>query len=146
MKKFYEQGLHFECTQCSKCCRFEPGYVFLSEKDIETISQGLGLKSSTFIKKYCRVVFTEHGTKLSLLEKANYDCIFWENGECSIYSFRPLQCRSYPFWSANLKDRQTWDKLAENCPGINRGKLTSMELIDYWLEKEKKANYLYKDK
>jgi len=146
MEQFYEKGLRFECTQCSKCCRFEPGYVFLSEKDIKEISNGLGLEPPAFIDKYCRVVITETGEKLSLKEKDNYDCIFWKNGGCTIYSFRPLQCRSYPFWSLNLKNKQMWNKLAENCQGINRGRLNSKELIDYWLEKERRANYSYKDK
>gem|GEM_PF-157481 len=146
MNKFYEQGLRFECTQCSLCCRFEPGYVFLSEKDIKDISTGLNIKPNTFIDKYCRVVITETGMRLSLKEKSNYDCIFWKNGGCTIYSFRPLQCRSYPFWQASLKTEQTWNQLEESCPGINRGRLNSKELIEYWLEKEKEANYSYRDK
>ena len=31
---FYEKGLAFECQGCGYCCSSEPGYVFLSEKDI----------------------------------------------------------------------------------------------------------------
>ena len=34
---FYSDGLRFECTRCSRCCRHTPGYVFLSENDVERL-------------------------------------------------------------------------------------------------------------
>ena len=62
--------------------------------------------------------------RVSLREKANLDCMFWENGGCSVYEARPLQCRSFPFWSA-LVSSEEWDLHAQQCPGIGKGSLHS---------------------
>ena len=62
------------------------------------------------------------------------DCIFWRDGGCSVYESRPLQCRSYPFWSHQLTNRETWNRVADSCPGVNMGKLHSQIEIDRWLE------------
>lgn len=83
-----------------------------------------------FIEKYCRWVDYYYGeTVLALLEKKNYDCIFWENG-CSVYEARPVQCSTYPFWAWMLKDRATWNERANECPGMNKGKSWTFEEIE----------------
>ncbi|HQO67077.1 MAG TPA: YkgJ family cysteine cluster protein, partial [Spirochaetales bacterium] len=33
-QSFWHEGLRFECARCSACCRYEPGYVFLSADDL----------------------------------------------------------------------------------------------------------------
>jgi len=38
---FYKDGLSFECQACSNCCRKDPGYVFLSEKDLLILTNAL---------------------------------------------------------------------------------------------------------
>ena len=40
-KKFYDDGLQFECARCSYCCRHEPGYVFLSDNDLDAMVKEL---------------------------------------------------------------------------------------------------------
>ncbi len=144
MKHFYDDGLRFECTQCSKCCRFEPGYVFLSGNDIDGLSKAIGIKRAAFINQYCRTVVTESGQRISLNEKDDYDCILWDKGGCTVYSSRPLQCRTYPFWNSSLLSEKIWNDLEEQCPGINRGRLNSKELVEYWLNREKNTDYSFK--
>jgi Fe-S-cluster containining protein len=88
----------------------------------------LKMKEGEFIRRYCRWAPDGEGReRLSLKEKANYDCIFWSNG-CSFYEARPLQCRTYPFWPSMLSSRKIWD--AMSCPGMGRGTLHSREEID----------------
>ena len=83
-----------------------------------------------FVEKYCRWADYYYGSKvLALLEKKNYDCILWENG-CSCYEARPVQCSTYPFWAWMIKDEKTWNECAKDCPGINKGKLWSVEEIE----------------
>ena len=53
----------------------------------------------------------------------------WDNG-CSAYKARPVQCYTYPFWSWMIKDKQTWDECAKECPGMNRGKVWPVEEIE----------------
>ncbi len=120
---FYSNGLRFSCVQCSACCRHDPGYVYLSKIDLQNLCNITNVTKKDFIEKYCRVVPYHDGTEvLSLQEKKNYDCIFWNNG-CGVYSARPIQCSTYPFWTFLLKSQDSWNKESESCPGINKGKL-----------------------
>ncbi len=143
MNNFYKKGLQFSCTQCGHCCRHDPGYVFLSENDFDRILRFLSISEEEFLKKYCRIVDIGFFKKVSLLEKSNYDCIFWQDGiGCSIYQARPLQCRSYPFWPAIMESSDSWDHEAKSCPGINQGDVHGPREIDQWLsEMEKDKPY-----
>ena len=109
--------------------RDRPGYVFLTENDIELLSEKLDLSRDEFLKKYCRQV----GRSYSLLElRPHHDCIFLEKGErCSVYDARPKQCRTFPFWSQNLESRENWTSAGKECEGIDnpQGKLYSAEEI-----------------
>ena len=127
-KPFYAQGLRFSCTRCSVCCRHEPGYVFLSKNDLELLAKGLQMKYTGIMQNYCRWVPAAGGEKqLSLKEKTGFDCIFWHDG-CSVYRFRPLQCRTFPFWKSTLSAPEAWEGLS--CPGIGKGALHSREYIE----------------
>lgn len=134
---FYKDGLCFECQQCSHCCRHEPGYVYLSERDLNKLLEFFKTDKESFIEKYCRYVPYYDGSEvLCLKEKPGYDCIFWDNG-CKAYEARPLQCSTYPFWSFILKSKKDWDSEAASCPGINKGKkhmYNEIELSKYIYE------------
>ncbi len=130
---FYSGGLRFQCTRCSRCCRHTPGYVFLSEPDIARLSRHLGVSAEEFRRAYCRKVPLGIVTRISLTEKSNLDCVLWEKDGCSAYSARPLQCRSFPFWSSCLAGKEEWEKTAGSCPGIGEGPVHGREEIDTWL-------------
>ncbi len=115
------------------CCRFDTGYVFLSESDLRRLAAGLGISTEEVAHRYCRRVETGVVSRLSLREQPNRDCVFWIDGECSVYEHRPLQCRSYPFWPAHLGSRSEWDELERECPGVNIGTRHSAESIRAWL-------------
>ncbi len=126
---FYKDGLNFSCARCSFCCGHSPGYVYLSKRDLDELCKFFNLSVKEFVQKYCRWADYYYGqTVLALLEKKNYDCILWDNG-CTAYQARPIQCSTYPFWSWMIKDKQTWDECAQECPGMNQGKLWSYEEI-----------------
>jgi len=120
-RPWWDDGLRFACTSCGHCCRHEPGYVFLSEADVDRAAAGADVSTERFVEQYCRSVDLGLATRLSLLEKPNHDCVFW-NGGCSIYLHRPLQCRTYPFWPAILASKEDWDREARDCPGMNAGR------------------------
>ena len=136
-KAFHAQGLYFSCKRCSTCCRFEEGFVFLSHKDITTLSTALDMTYDNFVETYCRWIPVKNGkSKLSLKEKSNYDCIFWNSGlsaqihdGCSVYEYRPLQCRMFPFWASVVGDEKSWEMTAQSCPGINQGDWHSVDSI-----------------
>ena len=127
---FYASGLRFSCRRCSACCRYESGYVFLSEQDIELLVTELQTDYAGFIKTYCRWVPQNQGREcLSLKEKTNYDCIFWDSG-CTMYHVRPLQCRTFPFWQPIVANAGAWEIAGSSCPGIDSGVLHGKEAIN----------------
>ena len=136
---FYEQGLQFACTQCSKCCRFDPGYVFLSHQDLHALAEGLSLTMHEVTERYCRRVDTGLVSRLSLNEQSNYDCVFWYNGGCQVYEFRPLQCRTYPFWEPIVSDEESWKAEARECPGMGVGRLHNGHEISQRLRARRNA-------
>ncbi len=138
---FYYDGLSFECQRCSSCCRHDPGYVFLSEKDINRLTCFLKLKKEDFINKYCKTVSVGTFKRISIIEKSNNDCWFWDDNGCKVYEARPLQCRSYPFWFSCLADLNTWNGEEEHCPGINKGKVHTRKEIDAWLNWRRREPY-----
>jgi len=119
--KYYEKGLKFKCIGCGSCCTGAPGFVYLSEKEIYDISRYLGISEILFIKQYTNVVRIFGEKRLSLREKSNYDCILLKDNRCSIYPVRPYQCRSYPFWKNNVESEKQWNRVAKECPGVNKG-------------------------
>ncbi len=129
-KKFYENGLRFECQRCSACCRHEPGYVFLTKKDLEILAKSLDMDEKRFLEKYCRTIDLGGIKRISLIEKKNYDCVFWNEEGCAVYNARPVQCRTYPFWISYLEDENDWNELAESCPGVGKGGIVSLAEIE----------------
>jgi len=125
--EWYEAGLSFGCTQCGNCCTGPPGYVWFNEDELQDMADHLHVSTGQFLKSYAHRI---HG-RWSLNEQWNkqvkgYDCVFLRRDDegkalCSIYSVRPHQCRTWPFWPENLKSEQAWQRAATNCPGMNKG-------------------------
>ena len=131
MPDFYAGGLQFSCKKCSDCCRLDPGYVFLSQQDVDKLALATSLSYNNFIGIYCRWIPSGDGRDvLSLKEKANYDCILWGKNGCGFYEDRPLQCKTFPFWKSSLSSFAAWNSQASTCPGMNNGELHSQEEID----------------
>lgn len=128
---FYKNGLHFECTRCSDCCRLSPGVVYLSKKDLTRLSECFKISEAEFIGKYCRwLQYYGNREALCLLEKDNYDCILWGKDGCTAYGARPVQCSTYPFWPWIVRDADSWKDEAKSCPGIDSGSLRPADEID----------------
>ena len=128
---FYASGLRFSCARCSSCCRYDSGFVYLTEKDLQKLMAVLESDRNTFINTYCRWVSDQNGGKvLSLKEKANNDCILWETSGCSVYSARPVQCITFPFWKSIMASQKSWEMAASGCPGMNTGKTYSGKEIN----------------
>jgi len=129
-EKWYRDGLRFECTQCGNCCSGDPGYVWATKEEIGLIAKFLGRTDGWLDKEHLRRV----GLHYSLTERPDGDCIFLkrEKGRatCSIYSVRPLQCRTWPFWDGNLASKSAWEETATRCPGMNHGPMHSFVRVE----------------
>jgi len=134
MTEWYEDGLCFACTQCGNCCTGPPGAVWFTDDEGRGMAEKLGIGIDSFYRQYARKI----GSKWSLTERlvdGKYDCILLDRTtpkpSCSVYEARPSQCRSWPFWSENLKSREAWDRAKEKtpCPGMDTGPLIPVEAI-----------------
>ena len=135
-RQFYSSGLRFSCIRCSNCCRKESGFVYLSENDLSVLARELGMGYTEFVKTWCRWIPFERGReRLSLREKSNFDCIFWNNeaAGCTVYNARPLQCRAFPFWDYILCSEQAWNNAGKDCKGIGNGEYHDMDKITAFL-------------
>jgi Fe-S-cluster containining protein len=141
---WYADGLSFTCTQCGNCCTGSPGYVWISEIEIQRLAAHLNISTHDVVEQYCRRI----GNRISLRENrapsGNYDCVFLKEVEvpakagqaptlrrtCTIYSVRPLQCRTWPFWDGLLDSAEDWKRASRKCPGMNTGKKYSLANIE----------------
>lgn len=125
---WYRAGLQFECTQCGGCCSGAPGYVWVSEAEVAELAQAMQLSEDDFRDRFMRRV----GHRWSLIEYPDGDCIFLDpkTRGCLVYAARPLQCRTWPFWSSNLKTPQEWERTCESCPGAGTGQVYTLEQIE----------------
>jgi uncharacterized protein len=123
---WYEDGLRFTCTRCGNCCTGEPGSVWVNDEEIAAIAD---LRGESF--EEVRAMYTRTGHRgLTLREKANGDCVFYDReGGCTVYSVRPRQCQTWPFWDSNVKTPAAWERTKLACPGAGRGELISADEI-----------------
>lgn len=105
------------CSSCrGRCCRGFGGYIWVSPKEIELMAHAKGMDIGSFSKQFVRQV----KGRLSLQERlinGEHFCCFFDAVDCNciIYSFRPNQCRSFPFWDQFKSDPK---KLFQECPGV----------------------------
>jgi uncharacterized protein len=141
---WYSQGLRFGCTQCGNCCTGPPGFVWMSEPEIDRLAEHLRLTPEQVVERYCRKL----AGKFSLKESKNprsgeYDCVFLREQPadpaagimhprrtCQVYPVRPLQCRTWPFWPSNLRTPQTWSQAGRRCPGMDHGRHYDQQQIE----------------
>ncbi len=97
---WYKDGLRFKCTGCGDCCTGAPGYVWVNKVEIAALASQVGMAIAEFEAKYVRDV----GVRKSLKEYSNGDCVFFDGKtrKCRVYSARPRQCRTWPFWDSNF--------------------------------------------
>jgi Fe-S-cluster containining protein len=124
IQPWYKGGLMFECQQCGRCCRGEPGVVRVNKREMNEIASFLGITRESFARSYLRSI----NGRYSLIEYGNGDCNMYDNG-CRIYYVRPCQCRTFPFWTSNLENREAWEKIKKTCPGVGTGKLHAFKTI-----------------
>jgi len=117
--------LRFECQPgCTKCCE-QQGFVYVTEDDIVRIAEYLQLTAEAFEQRY--VYRTKNLRRLRVPRHAQ--CEFLAEGGCSIHAVKPTQCRTFPFWPELVETWRAWHETGAWCPGIGKGELVNIELI-----------------
>ncbi len=100
------------------------------------MAKSLGISEAEFLERHTRLV----GTRRSLNERETahgFDCVFLDRltrpgmALCSVYTGRPSQCRTWPFWPSNLSSARAWAhaKAKTPCPGMGSGPIIPVEQI-----------------
>ncbi len=134
---WYAGGLRFSCTQCGNCCTGPPGTVWFTDEEGRRIARTLGVETTEFYKRYARKVDGRWSLREHTAVGGSYDCVFLDRTSadgktgCSIYTERPAQCRTWPFWPENLTSRQKWETVKRRtpCPGMGNGQLVPVDQI-----------------
>lgn len=127
-ERWYEEGLPFSCTACGNCCKShgEYSHVYLREEEAAAIAAQLGMTIEDFAAEHLEI---QDGWLL--LRQGETQCPFLSReGRCGIYEVRPVQCRTWPFWTINLEEA-TWRKEVNGvCPGSRGGALHSPDTVE----------------
>jgi Fe-S-cluster containining protein len=101
--------------------------VWVNKEDVAKLAQTVELSPEEFEEQHTRLV----GIRRSLNERKNGDCVFFDSKtrKCKVYTARPRQCRTWPFWDSNIRTPEAWAETCEACPGSGKGKLYQLEQI-----------------
>lgn len=122
---FFDQGLRFACRQCGACCVGESGTIYVTKAEIEIIAASTHLSMDEFKAQY----LYPYKDSFSIKEDKQGRCLFFDQG-CTIYTTRPLQCRTFPFWFCILRSEKRWHHIKRQCPRIGSGRLyTRSEIL-----------------
>lgn len=104
----------------------------MDEQERALIAEFLGLDAEELRKEY----LTRRMGRITLRELENFDCVFLDSTtrKCRIYSVRPRQCRTFPFWPALLENHELWKDYSKRCPGMDTGRLYTPEMVDMLYE------------
>lgn len=103
------------------------------------MASSLNIPTTQFTKDYC----TKEGGIYHLKDGTDGECLFLDGKKCGVYSARPTQCRTWPFWP-EVMDAKVWnEEVASFCPGVGKGKLWSKKEISETLalQEESEENY-----
>ncbi|MBN2490653.1 MAG: YkgJ family cysteine cluster protein [Planctomycetes bacterium] len=120
-RPWYVGGLRFGCTQCGRCCinHGDESFVYVSTAEMRVLARHLELDLATFRRRYTT---THEGDRV--LKDAADRCIFLgADHRCRVHAARPVQCRTWPFWTENLEPAVWRGRVQARCPGIGRGRL-----------------------
>ncbi len=135
-KKWYSDGIQFECQGSGQCCvsHGEYGFVYVTLKDRRAMAKLRGLTTRAFTKEFC----TKEEGVFRLLDGADHACVFLKNKRCTIYSARPAQCKTWPFWPETMKPKAWARDVAAFCPGVGKGRVWPQAEIDANVEEHRK--------
>lgn len=120
-KVWFEKGLNFACTACGKCCLGKQTNVFVNPAEVKAAAAALNMQLFDFVDKYTEDREEANDKLLTSIKNVNGACALLgaDKKTCSIYRARPIQCRTYPFWTGNIIGEAEWKAEASRCEGIS---------------------------
>jgi len=118
-----QEGYNFKftpsaCENCEgACCTGESGYMWVKYPEIQEMAAFLELTVEEFATMYLKKVKRRYSLIEKKIDEENFACIFFNEKlkQCSIYSVRPIQCKTFPFWEIF---KNNTEEVKQECPGI----------------------------
>ncbi|MCL1970196.1 MAG: YkgJ family cysteine cluster protein [Candidatus Bathyarchaeota archaeon] len=135
----YPRNLKFECNKCTLCCgntKEKTRHVIILENEADEIQKQTNIN----INDFCFEITNQQPYRYEMKKQQDEKCFFLKDDTCSIYSFRPLICRFYPFELKFDEKQQTYIFTATTeCPAVNHGKRLNQIYFKtlFWLAEEK---------
>jgi Fe-S-cluster containining protein len=123
----YPTHIRYSCERCALCCGDTDQKVrriLILESEADDISKRTQMNIEKFTESYDK--YKPYSYQIKKIE--NGKCIFLRDKACSIYEFRPLICRFYPFRLDFKKDAYVFNCTNE-CPGIGKGKILKKDFF-----------------
>lgn len=118
-------GVRFKCIRCGRCCRWLEVPVVFSDVRLWLESGRTDILRNVCITS--GVLARRLGLdKYFALRRSHGGCVFFRAGLCSIYEYRPLACRLFPF-AIGEPGLAIHPWAEENCPGLGVGRPLSGE-------------------
>lgn len=99
--------------------------MWLEEGEIRAMAGVLSMTEAAFVARFVRqVVDPDSGVLRSTLREASDGdagdrcALLTGANACSVYTARPAQCRTFPFWPRVLADRDAFESARATCRGI----------------------------
>jgi len=124
----YPINVRFECSRCGSCCGDTENMVrriLLLKDDVKLICIKTGLRTYEFAER-CE------GSEPYIYEmrKNSGKCVFYKDGVCQIYTFRPLICKFYPFQLKNPEEDRFVFSPTDACSGLGKGDRIEKEFFE----------------
>ncbi|MEM2118603.1 MAG: YkgJ family cysteine cluster protein [Candidatus Bathyarchaeia archaeon] len=140
LKFEYPSAVRFKCSLCALCCgdtEKKARNILLLKSEAEQIARETQRKVAEFAEP--ALGFEPYHYRMK--KTAEGKCLFLADCRCSIYGYRPLVCRFYPFELRNAGNDKFVFVHTGECPGIGKGPIIRkkffVELFAFFIEKMK---------
>lgn len=107
-------------------------YVYVNNEERKKIAAFLGI-TLVWLKRRYLISLPEEGWVVAI--KDDETCLFLdEQKRCTIYSVRPEQCVTYPYWPEVVLRQRDWIREGKRCEGLGQGKVVSKKMVETMLE------------
>jgi Fe-S-cluster containining protein len=106
------------------------------EKEVKEIQE----QTKFSLNEFCFEITGQSPYEYEMIKSCEDKCVFLKQESCSIYEFRPMICRFYPFELKFDEKQQKYVFTATpECPALNQGKRLTQTYFKklFWLAEEK---------
>jgi len=120
----YPVAVRFQCVKCGICCgdtKEKNRHILL----LRTEAAQIATATLQSISEFTVDLKDKAPYSYEMKKTADGKCVFLENNCCTIYAFRPLICRFYPFELKIADSGKYTFRYTLECSGINKGPIVS---------------------